>query len=197
LTAVTKSPHVRSWMGGWSSAGCTPEGEEPICQYDHEHHAPGDTADIGRSNDSSAANAPCLSVQDLRVWFELRRFGFGHAGYVKAVDGVNFDLAYGEAIGVVGESGCGKSSLMKTILGLKPAITEGRGSSRASDLREFTARQDLQPTAPGGLRAAGPLRRAAALYDVQRILEEPMIINGVKDKEERESASARCMKRSR
>jgi len=30
-----------------------------------------------------------LSVKDLHVWFELRRFGFGHAGYVKAVDGVS------------------------------------------------------------------------------------------------------------
>ena len=35
---------------------------------------------------------PLLSIQDLHVWFELRRFGFGHAGYVKAVDGVTFEL---------------------------------------------------------------------------------------------------------
>ena len=63
-------------------------------------------------------NGALLSIQDLHVWFELRRWGFGHAGYVRAVDGVNFDLNYGEAIAVVGESGCGKSSLMKTILGL-------------------------------------------------------------------------------
>ena len=61
---------------------------------------------------------PLLSVKDLRVWFELRRWGFGHAGYVHAVDGVNFDLGYGEAIGIVGESGCGKTTLMKTILNL-------------------------------------------------------------------------------
>ncbi len=33
-----------------------------------------------------------LSIQKLRVWFELRTFGFGHAGYVHAVDGVSFDL---------------------------------------------------------------------------------------------------------
>src|SRR5215510_7618103 len=61
---------------------------------------------------------PLLSVKDLRVWYELRRFGFGRSGYVRAVDGVSFDLADGETVAVVGESGCGKSSLMKTILGL-------------------------------------------------------------------------------
>jgi hypothetical protein len=36
-----------------------------------------------------------LSIQDLKVWFELRRFGFGHAGFVKAVDGISFDLNHG------------------------------------------------------------------------------------------------------
>ena len=61
---------------------------------------------------------PLLSIQDLHVWYELRRFGFGHAGYVKAVDGVSFEMEEGETVAVVGESGCGKSSLMKTILGL-------------------------------------------------------------------------------
>ena len=67
-----------------------------------------------------------LSIDDLHVWFELRRFGFGHAGYVQAVDGVSFDLHSGEAIAVVGESGCGKSSLMKTILALyKPTERQG------------------------------------------------------------------------
>ncbi len=53
-----------------------------------------------------------LSVKDLQVWFELKRFGIGHAGYVRAVDGVSFNLHQGEAIAVVGESGCGKSSLI-------------------------------------------------------------------------------------
>ncbi|HAX68158.1 MAG TPA: peptide ABC transporter ATP-binding protein, partial [Anaerolineae bacterium] len=58
-----------------------------------------------------------LSIRDLHVWYELRRFGFSHMGYVKAVDGVSFEMAQGETVAVVGESGCGKSSLMKTILG--------------------------------------------------------------------------------
>ncbi|TLN23344.1 ATP-binding cassette domain-containing protein, partial [bacterium] len=81
-----------------------------------------------------------LSVQDLRVWFELRRFGFGHAGYVHAVDGVSFDLYDGEAIAIVGESGCGKSSLMKTILGLN-RITKGKITFKGKSLAEMKTKE--------------------------------------------------------
>ena len=77
------------------------------------------------ANENTDTRPVLLSVRDLRVWFELRRFGLGHAGYVRAVDGVKFDLHEGEAIAVVGESGCGKSSLMKAILSLyKPTQGE-------------------------------------------------------------------------
>ena len=65
---------------------------------------------------------PLLSIQKLRVWFELKKWGFAHAGYVKAVDDVSFDLGYGDAIAIVGESGSGKTSLMKTILGINRPI---------------------------------------------------------------------------
>ncbi|NLF14520.1 MAG: hypothetical protein GX597_22250, partial [Anaerolineaceae bacterium] len=66
-----------------------------------------DALSIG-GNGHGGSDEVLLKVEDLHVWFELRRFGLGHAGYVRAVDGVNFVLHRGEAIGVVGESGCGK-----------------------------------------------------------------------------------------
>lgn len=127
---------------------------------------------------------PLLSIKDLHVWYELRRFGFGHAGYVKAVDGVSFELAEGETVAVVGESGCGKSSLMKTILGLN-IPTSGDvtfdgvnlASFRGNDLRDYRFKIGYVQQDPYG--ALPPF------MSVQQILEEPLIISGMKNKDER------------
>ncbi|NWG08258.1 MAG: ABC transporter ATP-binding protein [Chloroflexi bacterium] len=125
-----------------------------------------------------------LTIQGLHVWYELRRFGFGHAGYVKAVDGVSFELAEGETVAVVGESGCGKSSLMKTILGLNiptsgDVLFDGDSLSglKGDGLRNYRFKIGYVQQDPYG--ALPPF------MTVQKILEEPLIISGVKDKEQR------------
>jgi oligopeptide/dipeptide ABC transporter ATP-binding protein len=69
------------------------------------------------------ASAPLVSIRDLNVHFALRsnaiaRLVGGSAGTVRAVDGVNLDLAEGEVLGLVGESGSGKSTLGRALLGL-------------------------------------------------------------------------------
>lgn len=62
---------------------------------------------------------PLLSVRDLQVHFPIRKGTFGRvSGHVKAVDGVSFDLWRGETLGLVGESGCGKSTTGRAILRL-------------------------------------------------------------------------------
>ena len=125
-----------------------------------------------------------LSVQDLHVWFELRRFGFGHAGYVKAVDGVSFDLRRNEAVVVVGESGCGKSSLMKAILGLNK-IHSGDITYAGKSLSKLTSREMKWYRSEVGYVQQDPYGALPPFMNIQRILEEPLIINGVKDKKER------------
>lgn len=125
-----------------------------------------------------------LSVQDLRVWFELRRFGFGHAGYVHAVDGVNFDLHDGEAIAVVGESGCGKSSLMKTILRLyRP--TKGQVVFQGKNIGEMKVNALTWYRSQVGYIQQDPYGAMAPFMTIERILEEPMIINTKKSRSQR------------
>ncbi len=151
--------------------------EETPLARGNGHHPPADV-------DTVSSVEPLLSVQDLRVWFELRRWGLGHAGYVQAVDGVNFDLHYGEAIGVVGESGCGKTTLMKTILGLYQP-TKGEIVFGGDKLSDLGAKEMRNYRSQVGYVQQDPYGALPPFMNVQRILNEPMIINKVK-KEKRQ-----------
>lgn len=133
-----------------------------------------------------------LSVQNLHVWFELKRWGFAHAGYVRAVDNVSFELKRGDAIAIVGESGSGKTSLMKTILGLNRPIKgdiifDGQKLSdqSASNLRMYRSKIGFVQQDPYG--ALPPF------MTVQRILAEPLIVNGIKDPAEQEERIRKVM----
>ncbi|OGN94024.1 MAG: oligopeptide ABC transporter ATP-binding protein [Chloroflexi bacterium RBG_13_50_21] len=133
-----------------------------------------------------------MSIKDLKVYFELRRFGFGHAGYVRAVDDVTFDVKHGEAIAVVGESGCGKSSLMKTILGLyRP--TEGKVVFEGKDLGKMDARVIKWYRTQVGYVQQDPYGALPPFMNVQKILSEPLIIGGVRDKVQRDERINKVM----
>jgi peptide/nickel transport system ATP-binding protein len=145
----------------------------------------GDPAQATTQSAGGESNGALLSIRDLRVWFELRKWGFGHAGYVRAVDGVSFDLHHGEAIGIVGESGCGKTTLMKTILGLYQP-TEGDVIFNGTNLAELAPRQMRFYRSQVGYVQQDPYGALPPFMNVDRILQEPMIINRVKDVGERQ-----------
>ncbi|PKO06506.1 MAG: oligopeptide ABC transporter ATP-binding protein [Chloroflexi bacterium HGW-Chloroflexi-3] len=125
-----------------------------------------------------------LSIQDLHVWFELRKFGFGHAGYVRAVDNVSFDLKRKETIALVGESGCGKSSLMKTILGIN-IPTKGDILYEGKPMTGFSRKELNWYRSKVGYVQQDPYGALAPFMNIKSIMEEPLIIHGVKDKKER------------
>jgi len=109
------------------------------------------------------AQDPLLRVRDLRVSFKLDE------GNVRAVDGVSFDVFPGQVVGIVGESGCGKSVTMKAILQLiEPPgrITTG----------EILYQQDAgrQPIDLARLPPRGPMMRELRGADIALIPQEPM-----------------------
>jgi oligopeptide transport system ATP-binding protein len=76
--------------------------------------------------------APLVSIADLKVYFDL-----GHGRVVKAVDGVSFDIFPGETLGLVGESGCGKTTLGRAVLRLVEP-TSGRVMFRDVDISKLS-----------------------------------------------------------
>ena len=117
-----------------------------------------------------------LSICDLRVHFPVRG-GIIHRaiGACKAVDGVTLDLAAGETLGLIGESGCGKTTLGKSIVGLN-RITSGKVFLRDSDITQ---------NGPGTHSRAmqmifqDPAESLNARLTVGDILEEPFIIHRI------------------
>ncbi len=99
---------------------------------------------------------PLLRVEDLRVSFRTRR------GVVKAVDGVDFQIARGEILALLGESGCGKSVTSLTVMGLIPPEIGATGDGRI-----LFKGQDLRRMPPDALRK---LRGG----EIAMIFQEPM-----------------------
>ena len=85
-------------------------------------------------------NKPLLQVQDLKTYF------YTASGVAKAVDGVNFSLDYGKTLGIVGESGCGKSVTSSSIMRLLPRngkIVGGQILFEGRDLAQLSAKDML------------------------------------------------------
>ncbi|HNY83293.1 MAG TPA: ABC transporter ATP-binding protein [Anaerolineaceae bacterium] len=125
-----------------------------------------------------------LELNELEVYFELKKFGFQHAGYVRAVDGVSMKLRRGETIAIVGESGSGKTSLMRTILRLNTP-TNGTVTFDGQVVNALNATALKQFRHKVGYVQQDPYGAMPPFMSVRSILEEPLKISGIKDKEER------------
>ena len=90
-----------------------------------------------------------LSFENLKVYYPqeansvVSLFGMGEKKYVKAVDDVSVRVAKGRTLGVVGESGCGKSSLVKGLIGLEP-ITSGQVEFMGVDTTKAVTQRDTK-----------------------------------------------------
>lgn len=116
-------------------------------------------------------SVPVLSVRNLKKYFVTDRSFWGKpTAYYKAVDGVSFDIYKGETLGLVGESGCGKSTTGRTIMGLYPA-TGGEVFLNGERLEGITPK--IQMIFQDPYACLNPR------MTVGEIIAEPLVINKV------------------
>ncbi len=121
-----------------------------------------------------------VEVEDLKVYFPIRS-GIvldRHVGDIKAVDGVSLDILRGETLGLVGESGCGKSTVGRTILRLyKP--TEGRIVFDGTDITRL-GEEELRPLRRQmQMIFQDPFASLNPRHSVGRIVGEPLRTHGL------------------
>ena len=143
---------------------------------------------IGCSNDGD----PIIQVRNIRKWYQVNK-GLpiiGSHDWLKAVDDVSFDVPSGKTIGLVGESGCGKTTTAKMVLGLEEPSTDGGvpvGSIyfEGQDVTTLTSagkremRRSVQAVFQDPWSSLNPRMR------VNTIIGEPLEINTTMTKKER------------
>lgn len=124
-------------------------------------------------------STPLLSVKNLEKKFPVQRGLLKKTvGHIHAVDGVSFDIAQGETLGLVGESGCGKSTTARVILRLLEAtggeVTfNGRSIHSLSDEEMRDLRKDIQIVFQDPYASLNPR------MTVRQIVAEPLIVHGM------------------
>ena len=137
------------------------------------------------SNDAQpGSGSPLLEVRDLKTHFPVKRGLLQRTvDHVRAVDGVSFELGSGETLGLVGESGCGKTTVGRTLLRLVPAtsgevVFDGKSvfQQSATDMRALRRDMQIIFQDPGG--SLNPRMR------VGRLVGEPLVVHGLAEGDE-------------
>ena len=128
---------------------------------------------------------PIISVRNLKKWYQVGGgiFNFGAKSYLKAVDDVSFDIERGKTFGLVGESGCGKTTTLKVLLGLEELTGgeiyfEGEDVAKMSKERRNEFRRSVQAVFQDPWSSLNPRMKVGS------IVGEPLEIQGKMTKKE-------------
>lgn len=138
------------------------------------------------SNETIVKEEFLLEVKNLKKHFPIKA-GFlqKNVGSIKAVDGISFKIKQGETLGIVGESGCGKSTAGRTLIRLYDP-TDGQIIFNGIDIAKMSEknlrnniRKDIQMVFQDPYASLNPR------HTIEKILEEPLIVHGIGDQAER------------
>jgi len=125
------------------------------------------------------AATPLLQVENLQVYFPIRKGFFNRKPeFVKAVDGVSFDIYRGETVGLVGESGCGKTTLGRALLRLVDP-TAGRILFEGTDLAALPTGELRRRRREFQMVFQDPYAALNPMMTVGEAILEPMRVHGV------------------
>ena len=131
---------------------------------------------------------PALEVQNLQVWYPGKRNFFGKVEtHVKAVDDISFQVMPGETIGLVGESGCGKTTTGRAILKLAP-ITGGKVLFEGKDVTQGTPEEQLALKRNMQIIFQDPYSSLNPRMPIGKAIMEPMIVHGVLNNDDERKA---------
>ena len=133
---------------------------------------------------ASSEQTPIIFLDDIRVTFKTRTGSLLHPNKVQAVRGLTLKLMPGETIGIVGESGCGKSTTANVMCGLQ-SPTSGKVYFKGQDVTKRTA--DMRKTIGRVISVVfqDPATALNARMTVRDQLADPMIVHKVGDKASR------------
>ena len=117
-----------------------------------------------------------LRVEDLKIYYPVAGIGFGKKEFVKAVDGVTFEVKKGEVFGIVGESGCGKSTLGRGVCKLEN-LTSGHVYLDGEDITEYNDRRMRSIRKKVQLVFQDPYASLNPRMSVFDIIAEPLLVH--------------------
>ena len=117
-----------------------------------------------------------LRVEDLKIYYPVAGSGFGKKEFVKAVDGVTFEVKKGEGFGIVGESGCGKSTLGRGVCKLEN-LTSGHVYLDGEDITEYNDRRMRSIRKKVQMVFQDPYASLNPRMSVFDIIAEPLLVH--------------------